>query len=103
MARCAREQTNGKVNDMPDELVINDVLYVRADVQHEQWLSVKEAARMSGRAIHTVYDAIEAGDIPSFIPNGLTRGRKVRRSDVIAWMRTDPRVAAMAALDGGLA
>lgn len=79
---------------MPDELVINDVLYVRADAEHDQWLTVKEAATMAGHCVHTIYDAIEAGEIPSYMPNGLKRGRKVRRADVVAWMRNDPRVAA---------
>lgn len=71
---------------MPDELTVNGVLYVRADGRQSDLLTVRRVAELTGRDVHTIYAAIDRGDLPAKVPNGLTRGMRVRRSDAMAWM-----------------
>ena len=78
-------QTRGG-GHVPDEIVLNGVLYIRADGRSEDWLTVKEAAQLSGRDVHTVYGAIKSGELDARVPNGLTKGMRVRRGDLMAWM-----------------
>jgi excisionase family DNA binding protein len=69
----------------PDELTINGVLYIRADGRSEDWLSVKQAARLVGKDVHAIYNAIKANELDGRKPNGSTRGIRVRRGDLMAW------------------
>ena len=71
---------------MPDEIVVNGVLYLRADGRSEDWLTVSQAAQLSGRAPRTLYEAIRAGALDARVPNGLTKGMRIRRGDLMAWM-----------------
>lgn len=71
---------------VPKEHVIDGHLYVLADSRHHDLLTVKEVAQLTGREVHTVYDAIKAGDLKARIPNGLKRGMRIRRADAMDWM-----------------
>lgn len=71
---------------MPDEIVLNGVLYIRADGRSEDWLTVKQAAQLCGRDIHTLYNAVRDGELDARVPNGLTKGMRVKRGDLMAWM-----------------
>ena len=71
---------------MPNEITLNGVLYLKAEGRHGDLLTVKEVADLTGRGLHTIYDAINAGELTAHVPNGCVRGMRVRRSDVMRWM-----------------
>ena len=82
---------------MPDEITINGELYVRASVDlkaergrepegPDDLLTVEEAARLAGRARRTLYDAIRAGELEAMTPNGISKGKRIRRKALVAWM-----------------
>lgn len=73
-------------NNLPAEIILNGTLYLKAEGRHHDLLTVKEVAQLTGREVHTVYDAIKAGDLKARIPNGLKRGMRVRRADAMDWM-----------------
>lgn len=50
------------------------------------WMSVTEAAKRVGCSRATIEKAVSSGGLPSVIPPGLTRGRKVRADDLDAWL-----------------
>lgn len=51
-----------------------------------EWMSVTEAAKYVGCSRATIEKAVAAGSLPSVMPPGLTRGRKVRAEDLDAWL-----------------
>jgi len=71
---------------MPDELTINGVLYVRADGNQQDLLTVAQIHELTGKSIHSVNDAMNDGRLPYSVPNGCKRPRRARRADVMAWI-----------------
>ena len=71
---------------LPNELLVNGTLYVKAQGRHSDLLTVRDVAELTGSGVHTIYDAIKAGELPARVPNGCVRGMRVRRSDAMAWM-----------------
>lgn len=69
----------------PDELTINGVLYLRADGRSSDWLTVRQAAQLVTKDVHSIYDAIKAGELDGRRPNGSKRGTKVRRDKLMEW------------------
>lgn len=75
--------------DMPSELTINGVMYVRADAIEgrtpeqavERWYSVAELADMSGFTASSIYRAMADGRLAYKCPNGSDVGRRVARSE----------------------
>ena len=71
---------------MPDELTINGVLYVRADGNQQDLLTVAQIHELTGKSIHSVNDAMNDGRLPYSVPHGCKRPRRARRADVMAWI-----------------
>ena len=82
----------------PDLITLNGRAYIALDVANRmtrdaldaveplaEWVSAKEAAQMTRRSLSTIYDAARRGQIEGFVPNGVTRGLRLRRSSVEAW------------------
>lgn len=74
--------------DMPIELTVNGVRYVRADAQEgrtpepiERWYSVAELADMSGFTPSSIYRAMAGGRLAYKCPNGSDVGRRVALSE----------------------
>ena len=75
--------------DMPSELTVNGVRYVRADTQEgrtreptvERWYSVAELADMSGFTASSIYRAMAGGRLAYKCPNGSDVGRRVALSE----------------------
>lgn len=74
--------------DMPNELNVNGVLYVRADEQEgrtpepiERWYSVAELAELSGFTTSSIYRAMASGRLAYKCPNGSDVGRRVAQSE----------------------
>lgn len=79
--------------DMPEELTVNGVRYIRADAAEkkssssrrvERWYTVAELAEMSGLSKSTINAAIRDKRISAKTPNGGTRYRRVSESE---WLR----------------
>lgn len=77
--------------DMPSELVVNGVRYVRADecqrqgpTPIERWYTVAELVEMSGFSKSEINAAIRDKRLDARAPNGGTRYRRVRESE---WRR----------------
>jgi|GEM_PF-1510768 len=49
-------------------------------------LSAREVSEATGIPLSTVHLMLKRGDIPSVMPNGLKRGRRVRVSALLRWM-----------------
>ena len=52
----------------------------------ERYYTVAEVADATGVPRRTIYSAMSAGLLAYVTPNGGTRGRRVRASDVDAWL-----------------
>lgn len=52
----------------------------------ERYYTVAEVAEMTGIPRRTIYDAMSAGRLAYVVPNGGTRGRRVRERDVAEWL-----------------
>ena len=70
--------------DMPSELTVNGVRYVREDAARpqgptpiERWFAVSELAEMSGFSKASLYRAMDAGRLDYRCPNGSRCGRRV--------------------------
>lgn len=50
-------------------------------------LSVAEAAALTGFSERVIRTSIRRGELPSLMPHGALRGRRVRRRDLDRWMR----------------
>ena len=80
--------------ELGDEVTINGIAYVRADVARvryakpviETWCGVRELAGEHHIDMHRVYDAIRDGVLPARRPAGAKRGWKVRRCDFDKWV-----------------
>ena len=53
--------------------------------------SVSQVARLCGYRRKTIYEAIESGELRSFVPNGCERGTRVLGSWVSEWMEGGAR------------
>lgn len=71
---------------MEDVLIINGIRYVRADGQTGDMLTVAQIRDLTGKDVHSIYDAMNDGRLPYSVPNGCKRPRRARRADVMAWM-----------------
>lgn len=49
-------------------------------------LPVAEAAALTGFSERVIRTSIRLGELPSLMPHGTLRGRRVRRRDVERWM-----------------
>ena len=75
--------------DMPSELTINGVTYVRTDAIEgrtpeqtvERWYSVAELAELSGFTPSSIYRAMAGGRLAYRCPNGSDVGRRVAQSE----------------------
>jgi excisionase family DNA binding protein len=47
-----------------------------------QVVTVMEASRITGLSVRTLYDAIDSGVLPAFMPAGAQRGIRIRRADL---------------------
>lgn len=78
------------MQDMPVELEINGIQYVRKDsiaeqdAELERSYGIRELARNTGFPASTLYDAISRGELRVVMPNGTTKGMRVMRSE---WQR----------------
>ena len=50
-------------------------------------LSIPEASAISGFSQKVIRTAIRRGELPSLMPHGYVRGRRVRRTDLFKWMK----------------
>jgi len=71
---------------MEDVLIINGIRYVRADGQTGDMLTVAQIRDLTGKDVHSIYDAMNDGRLPYSVPSGCKRPRRARRADVMAWM-----------------
>lgn len=84
---------------MGDTIVLNGVTYVSLEranqmvrdaldtsMPEQEWLTVAQAAQLAGRGERTLYDAIRQGRLDARTPNGLRRGMRIRRGDLMQWM-----------------
>ena len=80
---------------MPDSITLDGCEYVRADVAElavrseptiERTYSVAELAELTGWSESTLYRAVGTGQLVAVMPNGTTRGMRVRASDYERWL-----------------
>ena len=79
---------------MPDRIEVNGRWYVaedaiaapRAAPATEPYLPLKRLCEEYGIDPHRAYSAIAAGLLDAPLPNGLTRGRRCRRSEFARWV-----------------
>jgi len=81
---------------MPDELDVNGVRYLRADLARaepevERTLSIGEASEATGFPRDVIYAAIKRGELPAVMPNGTLRGARIRVSALARWMHEKER------------
>lgn len=48
-----------------------------------QTITVRDACRLTGLSLQTIYDAIDSGRLPAFMPTGARRGIRIRRADLV--------------------
>lgn len=85
----------------PDELTLNGRQYVARDVAERllaekgsalsRWYSVSELASEFGIPARTIYDAVSAGELATFVPNGCIRGFRIRDSEFARWVENRER------------
>jgi len=81
---------------MPDELDVNGVRYLRADLARaepevERTLSIGEASEATGFPRDVIYAATKRGELPAVMPNGTLRGARIRVSALAATDARPPR------------
>lgn len=60
-----------------------------------EWLTLKEGAAYARMSYQNFTQAVKRGEIPSFIPPGYTRTKRVRKTDIDVWMSSARSVAAV--------
>lgn len=79
--------------DMPPELTVNGLLYIRADVAQERfavaqplerWYKVSELVELTGFSQSSLYRAMDSGRLGFKCPNGSNSGRRVSETE---WRR----------------
>lgn len=79
--------------EMPEELTVNGVLYIRSDVAMdrasqppalERWYKVAELVDITGFSQSSIYRAMDSGKLAYKCPNGSKSGRRVSETE---WVR----------------
>lgn len=61
----------------------------RPQKEDDPWLRIQDVCDYTQRSRSTVMRAIGSGDLRAHLPRGMSRGYRLRKSDVDAWMEGD--------------
>lgn len=50
-------------------------------------VSIAEASTISGFSRAVIQTAIKRGELPSLMPHGYVRGRRIKKVELLKWMR----------------
>lgn len=57
-------------------------------IPNGEWLTLREASTYARMSYANFTQAVRRGEIPSFVPPGYTRTKRVRKRDVDTWMES---------------
>ena len=50
-------------------------------------VSIAEASTISGFSRAVIQTAIKRGELPSLMPHGYVRGRRIKKTELLKWMK----------------